>query len=63
VIGDNDQAVAISQKLRNEGIIAAAIRPPTVPADSARLRISITLAHHIDDLERAAKSIISAVKK
>ncbi len=62
VIGDNEKAVAVSQKLREEGIIAAAIRPPTVPAGSARLRISITLAHHVDDLERAAKLIISAVR-
>jgi 8-amino-7-oxononanoate synthase len=62
VIGDNEKAVAISQKLRDQGIIAAAIRPPTVPAGSARLRISITLAHHVDDLERAAMSIISAVR-
>ncbi|MBN2685826.1 MAG: 8-amino-7-oxononanoate synthase [Pontiellaceae bacterium] len=62
VIGDNERAVAISQKLRELGIIAAAIRPPTVPAGSARLRISITLAHHVDDLERAAKSIISTIQ-
>jgi 8-amino-7-oxononanoate synthase len=62
VIGDNEKTLAVSQKLREEGIIAAAIRPPTVPAGSARLRISITLAHLVDDLERAAKLIISAVK-
>lgn len=61
VIGDNEKAVAISQKLREQGIIAAAIRPPTVPAGSARLRISITLAHLVDDLERAAQQIIKAV--
>ncbi|VGO16767.1 8-amino-7-oxononanoate synthase [Pontiella desulfatans] len=63
VIGENKKAVAISQRLREEGIIAAAIRPPTVPAGSARLRISITLAHLVDDLERAAKLIIKAVKE
>ena len=63
VIGDNEKAVAASQKLRSEGIIAAAIRPPTVPAGSARLRISITLAHLVDDLERAAKLIIKTVKE
>ncbi len=62
VIGDNEKAVAISQTLRDQGIIAAAIRPPTVPAGSARLRLSITLAHHVDDLERAAQQIIEAVK-
>jgi 8-amino-7-oxononanoate synthase len=62
VIGDNEKAVAASMKLREEGIIAAAIRPPTVPSGSARLRISITLAHYVDDLERAAKAIISTVR-
>lgn len=63
LMGDNEKAVAVSQKLREAGIIAAAIRPPTVPAGSARLRISVTLAHHVDDLERAAKLIIGAIKK
>jgi len=63
VIGDNERAVAISEKLRAQGIIATAIRPPTVPAGTARLRISITLAHHVDDLERAAQKIIKAVKE
>ncbi len=63
VLGDNEKTMAVSHKLREEGIIAAAIRPPTVPSGSARLRISITLAHHVDDLERAAKTIISVVKK
>jgi 7-keto-8-aminopelargonate synthetase-like enzyme len=62
VIGDNERALAISRKLREQSIIAAAIRPPTVPAGSARLRLSVTLAHHVDDLERAAKQIITAVK-
>ncbi|MEA2069335.1 MAG: 8-amino-7-oxononanoate synthase, partial [Verrucomicrobiota bacterium] len=38
VIGDNEKAIAISRKLRDHGIIAAAIRPPTVPPGSARLR-------------------------
>jgi len=61
VIGDNEKAVAVSQKLREQRIIAAAIRPPTVPAGTARLRLSVTLAHLIDDLERAAEAIICAV--
>ena len=62
VIGENEEAVAASLRLREEGIIASAIRPPTVPAGSARLRISITLAHHVDDLERAAQQIIKVAK-
>jgi len=62
IIGNNEKAVAVSQALREEGIIAAAIRPPTVPAGSARLRLSVTLAHHVDDLERAARQIIKAAQ-
>jgi 7-keto-8-aminopelargonate synthetase-like enzyme len=62
VIGENEKALAVSQKLRERGIIAAAIRPPTVPAGTARLRLSVTLAHLLDDLENAAKQIIEAVK-
>ncbi len=63
VIGDNNQAVAASRKLREQGIIAAAIRPPTVPPGTARLRLSITLAHLVDDLERAAAAIIETVQR
>jgi len=48
--------------LRQDGIIAAALRPPTIPSGSARLRISITLAHHVADLERAAGRIFDAVR-
>jgi 8-amino-7-oxononanoate synthase len=62
-IGDNEKALSISQKLREDNIICAAIRPPTVPAGTARLRISITLAHLVDDLDRAAKAIIKAVNE
>ncbi len=62
LIGENEQAMAISKTLREQGIIAAAIRPPTVPTGTARLRLSVSLAHTVDDLERAAKQIIQAVK-
>lgn len=62
LIGENAKAVAVSQKLREKGIIAPAIRPPTVPAGTARLRLSVTLAHLLDDLETAAHHIIEAVK-
>lgn len=57
LIGDNEKAVAVSMALRERGIIASAIRPPTVPAGTARLRLSVTLAHSCEDLERAAALI------
>jgi len=62
VIGENEKALAISRKLLDEGIVATAIRPPTVPSGTARLRLSVSLAHTVDDLERAAKAIIQSVE-
>lgn len=62
VIGENEKAVAVSAKLRESGMIVPAIRPPTVPAGSARLRISVSLAHSSENLERAADLIIQKVK-
>lgn len=45
VIGDDSQAVALSQELSERGFYVPAIRPPTVPAGTARLRISLSAAH------------------
>jgi 8-amino-7-oxononanoate synthase len=50
VIGAADAALALSQALEARGILATAIRPPTVPQDSARIRITLTAAHTDEDL-------------
>ena len=54
IIGDNNHAVKAASLLWEEGIYAKAIRPPTVPQGTARLRLSVTLAHDRADLESAA---------
>ena len=61
IVGENSAAVRVSQELRERGIIAAAIRPPTVPEGSARLRFSVTLAHSKDDLEQVAEKVAEVV--
>jgi 8-amino-7-oxononanoate synthase len=61
-VGDNAKALSLSQRLREAGILAVAIRPPTVPAGTARLRFSISLAHAPADLEEAADRIIAAAR-
>src|SRR5690554_1705435 len=52
LIGDSGQAMAISTKLRELGILVGAIRPPTVPAGSARLRITLTAAHTAEQVQQ-----------
>ena len=45
LIGDSQHAVAISAALREKGILVSAIRPPTVPQNTARLRITFSALH------------------
>ncbi len=62
LIGDNARALAVAQRLKSEGILAVAIRPPTVPEGTARLRLSLTLDHSEEDLEWAAREIAEACR-
>jgi 8-amino-7-oxononanoate synthase len=45
LIGDSGRALRLSQMLRDRGLMVTAIRPPTVPAGSARLRVTLSAAH------------------
>ncbi|WP_137888999.1 8-amino-7-oxononanoate synthase [Pseudomonas sp. 2FE] len=45
LIGDSGRALRLSQMLRERGLLVTAIRPPTVPAGSARLRVTLSAAH------------------
>ncbi|MHA6495079.1 8-amino-7-oxononanoate synthase [Pseudomonas borbori] len=45
LVGDSARALQLSQLLRERGLLVTAIRPPTVPAGSARLRVTLSAAH------------------
>ena len=57
VVGDNRRAVALSAKLEELGLRVPAIRPPTVAAGTARLRITFSADHSSDDLERLLSAL------
>lgn len=51
LIGDSGRAMQLSQMLRERGLLVTAIRPPTVPVGSARLRVTLSAAHSLEQLE------------
>ncbi|HYT85763.1 MAG TPA: 8-amino-7-oxononanoate synthase [Burkholderiales bacterium] len=57
LIGGNAEAVSASAALRERAILVPAIRPPTVPEGTARLRISLSAAHGEDDVARLAAAL------
>jgi 8-amino-7-oxononanoate synthase len=57
LIGDNQAALDLSDALRERGIWVAAIRPPTVPQGTARLRITLSAAHSDKDVEQLIQSL------
>lgn len=54
VVGSDEEAVRISDGLREAGFFVPAIRPPTVPEGTARLRVSLSAAHSPADVESLA---------
>ncbi len=57
VIGESPAALSLSRSLEDKGVLAVAIRPPTVPSGTARLRFSVTLAHSSDDILRTVSEL------
>lgn len=58
--GSAERAMAISAKLLSKGVFIQGIRPPTVPENSSRLRITVTAAHTEEDLNHALTALKDA---
>jgi 8-amino-7-oxononanoate synthase len=60
VVGEAEDAMALCERLLQDGLFAQAIRPPTVPPGTCRLRLTVMATHRIADLRRAARMIGAA---
>ena len=58
IFGDEGRTLSTSAKLEKEGYYVVAIRPPTVPAGTSRLRLAVSAMHHQDDIDALAERII-----
>jgi 8-amino-7-oxononanoate synthase len=61
ILGTAADALAAAALLEEHGFLVAAIRPPTVPAGTARLRLTFTAQHPDDDIERLAQIVRSRI--
>lgn len=62
LVGESAAAVSLSERLFELGIWIPAIRPPTVPAGTARLRISLSAAHEAGDVDRLIDALRSLAR-
>lgn len=60
LVGNNHEVVRLSEYLQKLGILVPAIRPPTVPVNTARLRISLSAAHTQEDVLKLAQALNEA---
>ncbi|MCL6408587.1 aminotransferase class I/II-fold pyridoxal phosphate-dependent enzyme, partial [Dickeya dadantii] len=63
IVGENARALALMNHLREQGVWVSAMRPPTVPPGSARLRITLTAEHQPEDINRLLTVLHHADRK
>jgi 8-amino-7-oxononanoate synthase len=63
LVGEADDAMDLCERLLEDGIFAQAIRPPTVPPGTSRLRLTVMATHRVADLRRAARRIGAAARE
>jgi len=62
ILGDAGRALAVSKALENKGFLVSAIRPPTVPAGTARLRVTFSAAHEEKQVDALLAALAQALQ-
>lgn len=63
MVGDAKRATALCERALEGGVFAQAIRPPTVPDGTSRLRLTVMANHRADELQKAARVIGKAARE
>jgi 8-amino-7-oxononanoate synthase len=62
VLGEAARALAVSRALESAGFLAMAVRPPTVPAGTARLRVTFSASHEEAQVDALLSALAAALK-
>jgi 8-amino-7-oxononanoate synthase len=62
LVGENHRTLTFAAALKDQGLMAVALRPPTVPPGKARVRFSLTAAHSQEDLAQAREIIVATAR-
>ncbi|HOV13870.1 MAG TPA: aminotransferase class I/II-fold pyridoxal phosphate-dependent enzyme, partial [Spirochaetota bacterium] len=63
IVGDNKSALNLMNYLKDKGFFAPAVRPPTVPPNQSRVRLSLSYGHSYDDIDNLFQSIMDFFRK
>lgn len=63
LVGEDRTTMALSARLHDERVLVQGIRPPTVPAGTSRLRLSLAAGHSMQQLERAGRLLVDALRQ
>jgi 8-amino-7-oxononanoate synthase len=63
ILGDEDRTLKVAARLEEQGLLGIAIRPPTVPTGTARIRFALSAVHSDEDVERLIDATIRAARE